>query len=129
MRTLSDPLRHANVIVGGGYKYAVDFNPGKGTTLLTIGGGYIAKLNRSGGLVWARALQGGIAPLYYGLTGLDVDAAGNIYATGDFSGTVDFDPGADSDLRTSAGSQDIFVVKLTASGNYSWAERVVKMAS
>ena len=56
------------------------------------------------------------------MRGLDVDAAGNIYATGNFHGTVDLDPGTGSYLRTSAGQGDIFVMKLTAAGNFTWAE-------
>jgi len=105
------------VYVGEGYRSTVDFNPGSGTTTLpTIGGGFITKLNSSGGLVWARALESG------SVQSLDVDAAGSIYATGGFSGSVDLNPGAGSDSRTIAGGTDIFVVKLTAAGNYSWGE-------
>ena len=69
-----------NVVVGGAYDGSVDFNPGSGTaTLPTIGGGFITKLNSSGGLVWARALESSGTTFVYGL---DVDTAGSIYATG-----------------------------------------------
>ncbi|MSR56778.1 MAG: hypothetical protein EXS05_03795 [Planctomycetaceae bacterium] len=109
-----------NVIVGGYYNYSVDFNPGAGTTTLpTSGRGFITKLNSSGGLVWARALEANDTTFVYGL---DVDAAGSIYATGAFFGTVDLDPGSGVDSRTTAGGPDIFVLKLTAAGNFSWAE-------
>lgn len=115
-----------NVIVGGVYTNTVDFNPGSGTTTLPglpgasyITGGYVTKLNSTGGLVWARGLASDNTT---GVWGLDVDLNGNVYATGDFKGTVDLDPGAGSDLRTTAGISDIFVVKLTAAGNYSWGE-------
>ena len=40
-----------NIDVGGQYQGLVNFNPGRGTTNLpTIGGGFIAQLNSSGGL-------------------------------------------------------------------------------
>ena len=109
-----------NVVVGGSYRYSVDFDPRGGTTILPIiGGGFITKLNSSGGLVWARALE---SASWTSMGGLAVDAAGSIYATGIFSGgTIDLNPGAASDTRTSAGGYDIFVVKLTAAGNSSWA--------
>ncbi len=46
---------------------------------------------------------------------LAVDAAGNGYQTGYFSGTVDFDPGrthpGDADVLTARGELDAFVVK------------------
>jgi Beta-propeller repeat len=108
-----------NVIVGGTYLNAVDFNPGSGMTVLPNDGGFIAKLNGSGGLVWARALES-IGSTF--VNGLAVDSAGSIYATGSFFGTVDFDPGAGVDSQTTAGSGDVFVVKLTAAGNLNWAE-------
>ena len=109
-----------NVIVGGAYSGSVDFKPGSGTvTLPTSGRGFITKLNSTGGLVWTRALE---SDSFTNVRGLAVDAAGAVYATGAFQGTVDFNPGVASHTRTTAGSNDIFVVKLTAAGNFSWAE-------
>jgi len=109
-----------NVIVGGYYDYTVDFNPGTGTTTLpTIGGGYLTKFNSSGGLVWARALQS-VEPVF--VYGLDVDAAGAVYAAGALLGETDFDPSASSFMRTPAGDVDAFILKLTPTGNLDWAE-------
>lgn len=53
-----------------------------------------------------------------GATGFDegrsvaVDHLGNVYTTGGFSGTTDFDPGTNVFNLTSAGSSDIFILKL-----------------
>ena len=44
--------------------------------------------------------------------GVTVDAAGNVYTVGDFSLTVDFDPGPETFNLTSAGNGDVFVSKL-----------------
>jgi hypothetical protein len=109
-----------SVIVGGSFIGTVDFNPGGGTTYLsTQNGAFITKLNSAGALAWARELEGNSSTF---VRGLDLDAAGNIYASGTFNGTVDLDPGAGSFSRTTAGQSDIYVVKLTAAGNLIWAE-------
>src|SRR5690606_3583859 len=47
------------------------------------------------------------------------DASGNVYVTGNFSGTVDF---GDITL-TSTGTADIFVAKVDASGTVLWVEK------
>jgi hypothetical protein len=115
-----------NVIAGGWYKGSNDFNPGSGTTTLpTIGGGFVTKLNSSGGLVWARAFE--VAQHDIGLQtvyGLAVDSSGAIYVTGNFTNTIDLDPGVGTQIATSNGGSDIYVVKLSASGNYVWATTV-----
>jgi hypothetical protein len=52
-----------------------------------------------------------------------VDRSGNIYTTGIFAGTGDFDPGPGSNNLTSAGNMDIFISKLDASGNFYLGKR------
>ena len=119
-----------NVIVGGNYNGPVDFNPGNSTTTLpTVGGGFIAKLTSRGGLTWAKALEKASATGFTSVmvNAIQTDAAGDVYATGIFGstnggGTVDFDPGAGAAARTTAGGNDIFVLKLTSAGNFGWAE-------
>ena len=45
-----------------------------------------------------------------------VDDNVNVYLTGYFSGTIDFDPGAGTDNHTSAGSEDIYLTKFRLVG-------------
>ena len=54
-------------------------------------------------------------------TGIAVDASGNVYTTGSFEGTADFDPGVNTFDLISAGGVDIFVSMLDASVDLLWA--------
>ncbi|SFA72941.1 Por secretion system C-terminal sorting domain-containing protein [Flavobacterium swingsii] len=111
-----------NVYTTGCFAGTVDFDPNAGTTNLTSAGGYdifISKLDASGNFVWAKAMGSTSNDIGYGFT---VDASANVYTTGVFAGTVDFDPNAGTTNLTSAGNQDIFVSKLEANGNLVWAK-------
>src|SRR5437867_1248716 len=70
-------------------------------------------------LGWSKA-TGGLN--FDGGNSVAVDAAGNVYTTGTFQGTVDFDPGTGVTSLTSYGSFDVFVTKFSASGNLLWAK-------
>ncbi len=69
-------------------------------------------------LVWARAMGGDYSDIAYAVT---TDADGNVYTTGSFRLTVDFDPGVGVYELTAIGNTDIFVSKLDADGNFLWA--------
>ena len=64
-----------------------------------------------------------------GVRATAVDAAGNTYITGGFSGTVDFDPGPGTALRSSSGSTDIFVAKYNPAGGLVYAVRAGNTAN
>ena len=52
-----------------------------------------------------------------------VDGSGNVYVTGFFVGTVDFDPDPGTeDNHTSNGGYDIFLTKINADGTYGWTK-------
>lgn len=53
--------------------------------------------------------------------GVVSDASGNSYITGNFSGTVDFNPSVTANNLTATGFTDIFVAKYNSTGQYQWA--------
>jgi hypothetical protein len=113
-----------NVYTTGFFSGTVDFDPGAGTANLTSAGSddsFISKLDSGGNYVWAKQLGGISAELAIGIS---VDSSGNVYTTGTFQGTADFDPGAGTANLTSAGGDDSFISKLDSSGNYVWAKQL-----
>ena len=111
-----------NVYTTGRFEGTTDFDPGAGTFNLTSAGGddiFVLKLDNAGSFVWAKNIGGTGDDNGYGIV---VDSAGNVYTTGRFERTVDFDPGAGTFNLTSAGGDDIFVSKLDNTGNFVWAE-------
>ena len=52
------------------------------------------------------------------------DSSGNVFVTASFEGTVDFDPGPGTSNLTSAGLDDVAVVKLDDTGAFLWARSV-----
>ncbi len=98
-----------NVCVTGSFSGTAAFGSGPAAFTLTSAGGtdvFVAKYTAAGALLWARDLGGSGDDAGAGVT---VDGAGNVYTTGSFSGTADFDPGAAAVNLTSAGAEDVFV--------------------
>jgi hypothetical protein len=115
---------NGNVYTTGYFIGNVDFDPGAGTYYIDDAGNYtvfISKLDASGNFVWAKTFGGAD---YSEGHAIALDGSGNIYTTGSFKGTVDFDPGNGTFPLTSAGNGDIFISKLDASGNFVWAKQI-----
>jgi len=115
--------RSGNSYLTGYFTGTVDFDPGDGVTSLTTLGGndvFILKLSSDGGFLWVKRLGG---TLNEAGASIVIDKDGNVITTGNFAGTVDFNPGAEVANLTSAGlSDDVFISKLDSSGNYLWAK-------
>lgn len=113
-----------NVYTTGSYINTVDFDPGAGVFNLSSGcnDAYVSKLSPNGDFIWAKRL-GGTGCNEEG-NAIVVDAAGDVIIAGQFSGLVDFDPNAGTFDLTTAGSNDVFVCKLDANGNFVWARQL-----
>jgi len=113
-----------NVYISGEFQGSADLDPGPGIYNLSSAGNidiFITKLNSSGDLIWTKSVGG---PSANQLGSMALDAAGNIYYTGYFNGTVDFNPGPVTFNFTSFGGWDIFISKLDASGNFVYAKQL-----
>jgi hypothetical protein len=65
-------------------------------------------------------VQGIGGPLEENAAGIALDSSGNLYVSGFFQDTTDFDPGAGVVDRTSAGAYDGFIGKYDPSGALLW---------
>jgi hypothetical protein len=112
-----------NIYTIGYFEGTMDFDPGPGVTNLTSLGNediFILKLNATGNFVWAKRIGGTLSDVSFCMK---VDPSGDIYATGSFKGTVDFDPGTGV-VNLSSTNSDIFILKLNSAGNFLWAKDI-----
>ncbi len=113
-----------NVFICGVFQGIMDFDPDT-TVSYNLSGvfkdNFIAKYTSSGDLLWVKKIGGAMDD---DLITFTLDAAGNIYATGRFRDSVDFDPGPGVQTLTSAGMMDIFISKMNATGDLIWAKRI-----
>lgn len=114
-----------NIYTTGYFTNVVDFNPGSATYTLTTGAGtydaFVSKLDATGNFIWAKQLGG--SGNDFGRS-LDVDVSGNVYSSGYFQGSADFDPGSSVANLIASGLNDAYVSKLDANGNFVWANQI-----
>ena len=108
-----------NVYVTGNFRDTVDFNPDGGDPHISKGDydNFLSKFDSSGNFEWARIWGGSV---YESALGVAADGSGNVYVTGYFRGTSDFDPDS-GDPHSSNGYEDAFLSKFDSSGNFEWA--------
>jgi len=112
------------IYITGYFRGTCDFNPDAIVNNLTSGGGedpFVARYTSSGSLLSYWGITGGVDA-----TGDDIttDNSGNVYITGDLSGTHDFNPGAGTAYLTPVGSIDLYFAKYSSTGTYIWAKRI-----
>ena len=114
-----------NVYVCGYFRSTVDFNPGDGVEEYTCLGDFAAfltKFDTDGNYLWTKVWgdQGADAP--HGIvTDVILGNDSSIYVTGYYSGTIDLDPGPETDNHTShLYAEDLFLIKFDDNGDYQW---------
>ncbi len=124
---------NGRVIIAGTFTGSQDFNPSIFIiTNLTTGGTsqkdiFVASLNANGTLNWAKSFHKStnLSNTDEKVTDVCVDGTGNIYLTGAFNGTVDFNPSSGSvNYLYAFNTADVFFVKLKSNGDYVWAKAI-----
>ncbi len=112
---------NGNSYVTGSFYFSVDFDPSDSIAYLTTNGAsdiFIAKFDNDGNYVWSNSVGG----LNHDMgCSIDIDDDYNIYVTGNFFGTVDFDPSIDTANLTPNNGSDVFIIKYDNVGNFLWA--------
>lgn len=102
----------SNVYAVGYFNGKSDFDPGTGSFNVNSQGdmdGFLLKLDPLGNFVWAKTISGTADDL---IGSIDVDGNANIYTTGFFQNTCDFNPDTNSVTSiTSNGRKDAFIFK------------------
>lgn len=121
--------KNGNILITDSFYSTVDFDPGPGVYNLTgyngTGGDiYILKLDNNGNFVWAKKISISVGPRLHSYA-ISCDNYGNVYVTGEFGSSTDFDPDTGIyNLTTSNTTLDIFISKLDANGNFVWAKQM-----
>ncbi len=117
----------------GFFKGTIDFDPGAGTANLTSTGStydmFILKLDANGNYVWAKQIGSATGAIDTTFILRVKVLSTELYVTGSFTGTIDFDPGAGVVNLTSVG-EDGFVLKLNTAGAFGgWVSHLEVGAS
>lgn len=110
-----------NTYSTGYFSDTVDFDPGIGVfNLASIGNTnvFVQKLDSTGRFVWAKSIGGTSNDRGNAIV---TDNFGNVYLTGTFRGSGDFNPDAGVRTLTSLGGTDVFLMKLDQNGSFAWA--------
>jgi hypothetical protein len=118
-----------NAFVTGDMSSSATFGSGAGAVVVASAGStdaFVAKFGGGGQLNWAQAIGGAGADIGRGVA---VDAQGDVYTTGQFSGTVDFDPASPGTHRFTTSLGTDYILKLDGGGSFLWAEQLNSQTS
>ena len=112
-----------SIFISGNYKDSTDMDPTIGKFYLRGNGNatpnfwdvFIAKYNPQGKLLWSKGFGGKGSERVYEM---EMDSKSNIYVSGIFTDTADFDPSPNSNTFIPKGFDDLFISKFDSIGNY-----------
>src|SRR5690606_2410825 len=120
-----------NTYTIGGFTGTIDVDQGPNIHNITSVGNwnmFLLKEDAAGNFLWVKHFPGVGTPnsnsSALGGQGITLDISGNIYITGGFSDTFDFDPGPSQFiLGAPSGLGNAYVLKLNSSGDFIWAKQ------
>ena len=116
--------KNNDIIIVGSFSKVVDFNFDEDIKEMISKGSediFIQKVSAEGRFVWVKAMGGRFSD--YGMS-VAIDNENNIYTTGSFSLTVDFNEDVIKHEMTSLGNSDVFIQKINEKGEFIWAKSI-----
>ena len=102
-----------------------DFDNSASSVPYTAQGGsdcFVMRLNTEGEHQWVKILGSSGNTEY--ITDISTTPTGMLNVTGSFWNSVDFNPDAGITMLSAVGEMDIFILQLSATGEFQWAQRV-----
>jgi hypothetical protein len=121
-----------NIYITGNMQREGDYDPGPNTFTLTplaigVFDVFMAKYDPAGNFIFANKVGGINRDEVFDMA---VDASGNMYITGNFEISGDFDPGPNTAIiNGSAAGSSIFFAKYSSTGGYVYAKPIVASGS
>ncbi|WP_070137930.1 T9SS type A sorting domain-containing protein [Crocinitomix algicola] len=112
----------ANIYIGGGFRESMDFDPGDEEVIRTSEAytdAFLLKLDGNGNFQWVKTFGGSVNDQFLNLVISEDD---DLFVSGNFESTVDFDDGDAEIILSSVGSSDIFFGKMNLDGDIFWAK-------
>tara|TARA_R110001606_G_C15403849_1_gene653773 strand:+ start:1039 stop:9429 length:8391 start_codon:yes stop_codon:yes gene_type:complete len=113
-----------NVFVAGSFVGTIDFDPGEASVNLTSIGDqdiFFSKFNSIGELIFSKRIGGTSTDF---CSSIAIDGQSNLWMTGTFIGSVDFNPNEGVKALASSGWADVFIAKFSLSGGLRAAEKI-----
>ncbi len=114
-----------SVIVCGDFQDTADFDPSNNIYELYSAGsydGFVMKLDSVGDFIWAKQLT---STNDLKISSLIANNNGDIFVTGIFRGTADFDPSiAVQNLSSFGNNFNVFILKLNSNGDFQWVKQI-----
>ncbi|NES07334.1 MAG: hypothetical protein F6K22_33795, partial [Okeania sp. SIO2F4] len=113
---------NGNVWATGSFSDSIDIDSDGDNDLTSNGNSdsYLAKFDSNGNLLFAQNIGGSSTDRGWDIA---TDSNGNVWATGNFEGSIDIDSDGDNDL-TSNGNSDSYVAKFNSNGNLLFAQNI-----
>ncbi len=121
------------VYAAGSFVDTLDFDPSPGRTMLlpkvednNIQSTFIFKCAADRKPIWVKEFKGNSNANIFYQKGASManDGMANLYLTGNFTGTIDFDPSGGTANLTAGANGSFFIVKLDSAGNFRWAKQI-----